>query len=76
MTDRRLHPAPPDYGIVEVREAGKTPRFLVYHRGSEIARCASLDLALALTDSHRQRVAEGRKVPPDDNQPSHPVGCP
>lgn len=76
MTDRRLHPAPPDYGIVEIREAEKPPRFLVYHRGSEIARCTSLDQALSLTDSHRQRVAEGREFSPNDSRASHPVGCP
>lgn len=74
MTDRRLHPAPPDYGIVEIREVGNAPRFLVYHRGGEIARCASLELALALTDSHRQRVAEGKAA--DVDQPSLPTGCP
>lgn len=67
MADRLLHPAPPDYGIVEAREPGKASRFLVYHRGREIARCGTLDQATALTESDQVRIAERRNATSEDD---------
>lgn len=53
MPQRFLHPAPPDYGIVELREAGKSDRFLVFHLGHEFCACASLEQASAVAACHR-----------------------
>jgi hypothetical protein len=55
MAERRLHPAPPDYGLVEVRDDGGRVRFRVYHQGAHICSCASIAQALEAIERHRQR---------------------
>ena len=76
MAERLLHPAPPDYGIVEIRESGATPRFVVYHSGSEIARCGSLEQARALTESGRHQIGQTRTPGPINEPQPIPTGCP
>lgn len=55
MTQRRLHPAPPDYGIIELladdQKAGSV--FVVYRHGMEMARARTPHAAWALADADR-----------------------
>ena len=54
MMPRRLHPALPDYGIVEIGiDGGGAPEFVVYYQGAELCRCKSLEQAADEVDAHR-----------------------
>lgn len=54
---RRLHPAPLDYGIVEVQDDARgTHRFIIYRLGTEIGRCPTLDQAWRYAESHKRRL--------------------
>jgi hypothetical protein len=53
MTQRRLHAAPPDYGIVEVDSGAAPPVFLIYRFGLEVARARSSKAAWALAEADR-----------------------
>ena len=53
MLPRRLHPALPDYGIVEIGIEGSPSEFVLYHRGAELCRCKSLEQAADEMDAHR-----------------------
>lgn len=53
MLPRRLHPALPDYGIVEIGTDGSPNEFVVYYEGAELCRCKSLEQAKDEMDAHR-----------------------
>lgn len=53
MMPRRLHPALPDYGIVEIGTEDSQPEFVVYYEGAELCRCNSLEQAADEVEAHR-----------------------
>jgi hypothetical protein len=70
METRRLHPAPPDYGVVETCQDQQRACFLVYYEGHEIGRFATLGQAQRAIEDHRGRAAE----PPGEEPPPIPHG--
>lgn len=53
---RRLHPAPPDYGIIEFySSSAPASRFVIYWLGSEIGRSAAPEQAWQFAERHRAR---------------------
>jgi hypothetical protein len=67
MQQRRYHPAPPDYGIVELSgERGRVPEFVIYREGLELARTRSSQQAWAIAEGDRVsrcRLGLGLRLP-------------
>jgi hypothetical protein len=77
VAQRFLHPAPQDYGIVELREEGGHSRFVLYHEGAELCVCASPEQAVRLAEEHRLRPREApARVPTGAEEPPLPAGSP